>query len=434
VNHNKHYTLAVASSLVSKLGTTLLQLTLLPLAASSLGNDGFALYMMLTAASGWVALTSLGLGPILSVKIAFNEIDGTPKNEQTLVASAFWTSLALTALASGAAVVTAIGVPPEKIFGSHFETRSRELIVGFLFLSAGYVLQSNFAIFEAAQNGLQRQHTTNLVVAAGAFATIPAAVAVAHWKPTPIALLSAGILPTLVFRFWHVVWILRRRITLLPKWRSFDLGTAKALLSAGTVYSLAGSAGNFISHALPTIQVGRILNSAQTGAFASTLYLITLLSGITAMFVSPAVPAFATNVALRNHLWLRSTYTKLLIASIVMASIAAIALVFLGPIVFGVWLRGTIMPDFALRAWAGLYFILSTWEVLHFSLLVAMHKTALASLLVLARSIAGAIFTHPLLATEQAAAPFIAMCVAILVVNFAPLYLLARSGLNPKTS
>jgi O-antigen/teichoic acid export membrane protein len=430
MNKARYYRLAVASSLVSKLGTTLLQLLLTPLAAMALGVEGFALYVMLIAASGWLAITSLGLGPILAVHVACNVVDGTAQREQIIVSSAFWTSLGFSLLAATLAAVAVIALPTNLIFGSQFELRSREVVVGFLTLSAVYVLQVNLSIFEAVQAGLQRQHTTNLVIAMGALVTLPIVFAVARWVPTPVAMLAAGILPTIVLRLGHALWLVSKRISMLPRWHCFDTQVVKLLLSSGAVYSLAGSAGNFISHALPTIMIGRVLDAAQTGAFAATLHLITLLSGVTAMLVSPAVPAIASSLAQRDKLWVSGAYIKLLLASLGFAIAAALVLSIAGDQIFEAWLRGTVQPSWGLLVSAGAYFVLSTWEVVHFSLLVAMHKAAIASVLVFTRSVAGAIITQTVLPAGEGATPFVAMCLAILIIDSVPLYLLVRSGLR----
>lgn len=430
MSKTKYYRLAVASSLISKFGTTLVQLLITPLAAIALGVEGFALYVMLIAASGWLAIVSLGLGPVLSVQVARNVIDGTPQREQAIVASAFWTSLGLSLLAATVSAVVVLTIPVSQIFGSQFERHSGDVIFGYMLLTAVYVLQVNLSIFEAVQAGLQRQHTTNLVVALGALVTLPIVFVVADWRPTPASFLVAGLLPTLVLRLAHALWMCSKRMSILPRWQSFDIQVVKLLLSSGAVYSLAGSAGNFISHALPTILIGRVLDAVETGAFAATMHLIILLSGVTAMLVSPAVPVIASSLAQRDHGWVQNAYNKLLLGSMGVAFVAAAVLALAGDQIFEVWMRGTVQPDRWLLVSAGAYFLLSTWEVVHFSLAVAMQKAVIASWLVFLRSVAGATLTVIILPSGGAGTAYIAMCIAVLFVNSVPLYLLVRSGIR----
>ena len=432
MNKARYYRLAVVSSLVSKFGTTALQLLLTPLAATALGVDGFALYVMLIAASGWLAITSLGLGPILSVQVACNVADGTAIREKVIISSAFLTSLGFSLIAATIAAFSVIALPTSLIFGSQFELRSREVVVGFLLLTVVYVIQVNLSIIEAAQAGLERQHTTNLVVAIGALITLPVIFAVARLVPNPVAMLAAGILPTIFLRSGHALWLVCKRKSMLPRWRYFDIQVVKLLIAGGAVYSLAGSAGNFISHALPTIMVGRVLDSAQTGAFAATLHLIILLSGVTAMLVSPAVPAIASSLAQRDGYWVRNAYKKLLFVSLGFALAAALALAMAGEQIFEVWLRGAVHPGWRLLVAAGVYLVFSTWEVVHFSLLVAMHRATVASLLVFARAVAGAIITQAVLPAGENATPFVAMCFSIMLIDSVPLFLLVRYGLYKK--
>jgi hypothetical protein len=109
---------------------------------------------------------------------------------------------------------------------------------------------------------------------------------------------------------------------------------------------------------------------------------------------------------------------------------AALVLAIAGDQIFEAWLRGTVQPSWGLLVSAGAYFVLSTWEVVHFNLLVAMHKAAIAAVLVFTRSVAGAIITQAVLPAGEGATPFVAMCIAILLINSVPLYLLVRSGLR----
>jgi len=178
--------------------------------------------------------------------------------------------------------------------------------------------------------------------------------------------------------------------------------------------------------------VGRVLDPAQTGAFAATLHLVTLLSGVTAMLVSPAVPAIASSLVLRDGYWVNNAYKKLLFVSLGFALAAALVLAIAGDRIFELWLRGAVQPVWGLLAGAGVYLVLSTWEVVHFSILVAMHRAATASLLVFARAVAGAILTQLVLPTGETATPFVAMCFSILLIDSVPLFLMVRSGLYRK--
>jgi len=377
-----------------------------------------------------MSISSLGLGPVLSVQVACNVIGGTPQREQAIVATAFWTSFGISLLAAILAATAVLTSPIKQIFGPQFELRSQEIVVGFLILSAVYVLQVSISILEAAQAGLQRQYTTNIVVALGALTTVPFVFMVSKWMPTPIAMLSAGIFPTLILRLFHAFWLMSKRISMMPRWNAFDLSIAKLLLSNGTVYSLAGSAGNFLSHALPTILIGRVMDAVHTGTFAATIHLLNLLSGVTAMLVTPAVPAITSSLAQHDYNWVRNTYIKLSLSALGFSVVAALMLGVVGDQIFQVWLRGTIQPGWKLLVSAGVYFILSTWEVVHFSFILATQKITIASLLIFTRSIVGAILTQIFLPIGGNVTPYIAMSAAVLIVDSVPLYFMVRSRLS----
>lgn len=425
----KYYKYAVASSIASKVASTLVQLVLMPIAAAALGSGGFALYVMLTAAAGWLSMTNLGLGPTLSVRIAQNETSGSPQHEQALFSSIFWVSVVLSCAVAISTIMCIFMLPVHNLFGAGFVDSAQTIAFGLLVLTLAYILQSTLAIYEAAQAGRQRQYTTNIATALSAPATMAAVYFTAKWMPNPVALLVAGLLPTLITRTAHAWWIASRRSSFVPRWAGFDAGLAKSVMVSGAFYSLAGSAGNFISHGLPTMLVGRVLDTAQTGSFAATLTLVTLLSGVTSMMASPAIPAIANSHAEHDSHWVHQAYWKLVTWSAVFSAGTALALGFLGDVIFAWWLRGTVAPSQELLLFAGLYFILSSIEVVHFSVLTAFHRIKVASALVFARAVVGGLLTVAWLPSGNSATPFKAMCVAILMIDLLPLFLMVRSSL-----
>ena len=417
----KNYKYAVGSSILSKVATTASQLLLMPLAASSLGVDGFALYVMLIATAGWLSLSNLGIGPTLSIRIAQNATSGTQLQEGQLFSSALACSLALSLIVALGATAAVHLIPIDIFFGPTYAQDETTIKWALTILIIAYFIQTNVSIFEAAQAGLQQQHILNVVTALSSIPTILAIVVAAQWHPNPVSILCAGIIPTLTIRLAHAVWLAKTNSSLVPRHRSFDAGTAQNLCLNGSTYALAGTVGNFVSHVLPIMLIGRALDSTQTSAFAAVLSLIILLSGVTAMIATPAIPAIASSFANGERVWVHRAYRNLLSVGMTFSLAVTAGLYFFGQHIISIWMRGVITATPELLIAAAIYFIASTWEVIHFTVLIALRKIHTPSLLILSRSLAGAVAIFMLLPYGGVALPFAAMTIAIVLIDMIPL-------------
>ena len=89
-----------------------------------------------------------------------------------------------------------------------------------------------------------------------------------------------------------------------------------------------------------------------------------------------------------------------------------------------------ISPSRELLASAGVYFIMSTWEVVHFAILVGLGKIGISSTLVFVRALIGAFVMAVLPNASSDWLPFTIMTVAILAIDMFPLRFLVLKTLK----
>lgn len=425
----QRYVYAVSSSLVSKVATVLTQLIVMPLAARALGVDAFALYVVLLSAMGWLALANPGIAPTLSIEIARNSVGGSLDAERTLVSSAFFLSSAI-ALAVAAFFLVIVYIFPVDLWFGKEGYGLRALIRDCLALVAlAFVMQSVLVIFEAAHVGRQRQHLVNSVMAVSAIPTLITVTVTSIFSNSLVLFLAATIFPSQVIRLAFLVFTTRFYKSLIPRFRQIKVSVVRGLASVGSVYALAGTFGNFLAHVLPITLVSRTYSAEPTAAFGTVMNLVILISGVTAMIVSPAVPGLAAAWVERRISGVRKAYFGLLAAGMGFSVLVAAVLIFFGPQVMQFWMRGSIDPEPSLMGWAGVYFVFATWEVIHFTVLSALREIKVASLLVFGRALLGALLMVYFLPTETSAAPFVVMVVCIALVNAIPLFLILRTKL-----
>lgn len=376
---------------------------------------------MLAAAIGWLFLANLSINPSLIVGIAKHNAQGQRTEALALLSSGFFLSFTIAAIVGMAALAIALFGPVANLFGPTYVQDEEAIRLGLAVLSIFFVIQVALSSIESAQSALHRQHVNNLVVAASGVPCVVAMLVVAQVNPSPVALIIALNGPSLTFRLANCLAFLYRTPDLVPSVALVRRDLCRNLTSRGAIYALAGTASNLLSHVLPILVVGRSLDAENAAAFAATMNAVILLSGVTTMLTVPLWPALADAVARNDREWGLHAYRRLAGAVLIFGLGVALTLSFAGEWIFGVWFRGHIAPAPELLAAAGVYFLFSSLEVVHFMVLVGLDHVRQASLLVFARALAG---TTLLLAVNPLPGsfwPFAAMVAAIVLVDLIPL-------------
>lgn len=421
---------AVGSSIASKIATVAVQIIAMPVAALSLGAHGFALYAMLTAAVAWLTLSNLGVGPVLTVRLASAHAMGKVEDERNIFSSAFFPSLILSSLASLSALLIIWMVPIENIFGPLYVADISTIRSGLTVFVAIFYLHTNLSLFEYAQSGYQEQYVQNLVSALSSLLSLLALLIFVKFYPTPVGLILALNSPVVFLRFCNAIFVMLRHSHTRPSLKAFRWYLCKTLMQSGAVYSLAGGVGNFLAHILPVILIGRMFSAESSAAFAATMNLLILASGVISMLSTPLWPAIADSIARGDRGWAERAYNRLLLAVMTFGFATALALTFKGELIFEIWFKGQINPARNLIVGAALYFVASCWESAHFSVLVGLHKISVASVLVFTRTAVGIIAISVFLKVGSETSIFVIMFFSILLVDFIPLRMMVKRKLS----
>jgi len=133
----------------------------MPLALHVLGVSRFGVYTTLAAAIGWLGLSSVGIGPGLTRKIAEAAAKEDRNLEKKLVSSAFFLMLAIVfPLTCAAFILIWIG-NPILIFALKYLPYLHEIREGLSALLIMFAIRMMLSIGEAAQMGYQEQYIIN---------------------------------------------------------------------------------------------------------------------------------------------------------------------------------------------------------------------------------------------------------------------------------
>lgn len=430
IGRARRFSYAVITSIASKVSTAGVQIVALPIAAAALGTHGFALYSLLAAAVGWLALANLSIGPGLGVRLAGLRVVDSPQTTSEVFSSGFFLNLILVMLVGAAAMGAIWNLPVHEWFGPAYIQDKDEIRYGLTALVVFFIVQSSLAPVEAAQTAYQNQHVLNIVAAAGGLCCIFAVIATAAETPSPVSLIVAMNSPTLLARVGNAVAFVARNSALFPRPSGLNKTVCRELATSGLTYSLAGTAGHFLSHIFPVLVIGRNFAPDTAGAFAATMNAIILASGVLSMVTTPMWPAIADSIARGDREWARRAYGRLLGATLLFGTMVAVVFSTFGTRIFDVWFRGHIQPHWTLLTAAGLYFLASSWEVAHFMTLVGLNRIKTASTLMFLRSVVGTVAVLSMGPVWNAAGPFAAMTAAIIVIDMLPLRRLTLAALS----
>ena len=416
--------------MLSKFMTAIVQIIALPVAIRALGNKQFVLYAMLASAVGWLSLVNIGIGPALAVRIA----EATARKDR-LAEKQFLTSALLPILS----IVFFIGIVfffviqyarITSLFGQNYIESGNIIKEGISVLVVLFLLQTVLSVVEAAQLGYQEQYILNLMAMASNMVCIIAIIFVAKYKPSVIWMIFAVNIPPFIFRIANVIIFFVKRSFLLPSINNFSWTVCKSLLSNGFIFSLAGGLGNFLCHQFPVIMAGRDWSSQDATSFAVAMNALIIASGMISMVTISLWPAISDSIARGEHDWVRLTYRRILMYSIIYGTFVGVIFAVFGTRLFRLWYGQSIYISQPLGIFLGLYFVLLMLENATFTMLIGMKLIIIPSILYLARSIFSIILMLTLLKFIGTSGPFISLCISVCIFTLVPFTLLSRHALR----
>jgi len=365
--------LAVGTSLVSKVGSIVLQLIAIPVAVRVLGLEMYGVYAALTTAVSFLSLTGIGVGPGLTRAIAKAHAADDRAGEQ----SYFMTAVSLLTIAGliAAGLVYAIlhFFAATTLFGAGFAPY-QALIESCAPLVAGLVfLEILLSSVERTQAGYQEMHHANLAGALGNTLGGLLLLGGIHFWPS-IQFLMLSVLGVLALcRLGNgVLMLLGRRRYLLGGMRSFSTTKARELISDGLAFTAAQSVAPLLHREGGKLLASHFGGPAAAGIYAVLNQISTLLGGFIAMITGPLWPALMDAAHRRDFAWFESARRRLWTAVLVYAGGAGLVLGLAGTGLISLWLGGQVaISQPVLIAFACYYFAIA-WAHVNYVFLTGL--------------------------------------------------------------
>ena len=364
--------LAVATSLVSKLGTVFLQLLSIPLAVRVLGREEFGLFTAVNLTLGTVSLLEIGIGPALAHGLSRARAKVDPNAERELASTAFYLMGALALLVGLVLTAVLLSLPPGSLFGEKFIEKGHilrpALWVGLGLFLMVFVLNLTERIREA----FLEVATNNLWGAAGNIAGA-IFIGVGIWFVPEVWFLVLALHGAMVLaKLCNTAACWKMHPLTIPSLKYFRPQLAKSLFTDGLSFSACFILTGFVEANFCGWLIGRIGGGPSEVALFGVFITLTVMQlGFVVMLSTPTWPAVAEALARNDVQWARGAARRLYLYGSGFAACSALGLVLLGPWAMGLWLGEAFgETDRAILACYALYFIAHVWRHLNHAMMI----------------------------------------------------------------
>lgn len=373
---NRQLLRSIATSFFSKGVSSILQLVAMPIAIRALGADTYGIYAMLVGALAWVTMSSVGIGPGLTLRLASGRDSPDEQRRLVTTATVLMALMAGLALAVIAVVVNTVGIP--NLFGERALAYEREVRQGLVAISLLLALYLVSTVIDAAQAGYQNQYVSNLWTIAANILTIGLLVLVVPRWASVVTLILAIYGPMVLARVGNCASLLLSRPYLLPRWNAVDPGVATGLIATGGAIFL-GQLASYGYHQYGAFWVGRVVGPDDAARYAVMSQVFVFSIGLITMITVPLWPAIADAYARRDGAWIWSAYRQTRRAVVAFGLALGLGIAIAGEPVIARWISPDVAPTLSFQLLAGCFFVLDVWDNLHYSVLLGLNRPWLAA-------------------------------------------------------
>lgn len=415
---NKNLYRALRTALVARGAGFFLQVISLPLAAISLGVDGFSVYAMLVAILNWLGLSNIGISQATTLHIA-------SESESELRAHVFIISLILTLIiATTISVTCIILVFSTPIIEWLFQRQTHSFVSlykSILFICCVYFITQILSVFEAAQLAQQRQDRTNLFNATGTIIAAVAVYMVTRHPSNVFDILLAVYLPVLGTRCVNAVLVFRTISPINVSILCVRGPRSGHILRDGLSFMSGSTIGNFLCHPLTILIVGASTTSVITAQYAAVMNAVILAASVFALLAGPFAGALPEAHLHGDWTWIRKSYKLTLLSAICYALFPSVLFAVFGQNVFTLWYRGSIVPVHPMLLGAGLYVLVLAAEVINYNFLSNLQCLQSASKWILLKAIITALAVIVLVASGNVVYTFYVLALVQILFSTIPL-------------
>lgn len=324
---------AVATSLLSKGSTALLQFISLPIAARVLGRVEFGIYATISMAVLMVAILQLGVAPALGQSISEASAKKDRKREGQLYKNGAILVVGFGVLGLILAAVLIATVPLPVMFGPEyapFEEQMRPALwIGVLLMLGLTFVETT----DRVREGYMESDIVNTWATAGNLVGAVVVFTCIRFQPSISFLLLAVFGPNIIARAISTVLLLKKRPWLISGSYRPDRATMIKLIREGLSFSATSFLVYTTEIAICALIIGRISGPDEVAIFQVLVSITTAYTGMLIMVGRPIWAAIADAKTRKDQAWMTAATRRYYQYLVALTAAAGVMLIGFGPLI-----------------------------------------------------------------------------------------------------
>jgi O-antigen/teichoic acid export membrane protein len=424
--------LTTASGFATRIVAMAVNLVTVPIALGYLGRAQYGLWAAVTSFTTWVVLFDLGI--VNGLVNAIAQANGADDREgaRRAVSTAFALLVGIAAALGLAAAIALPLIDWAALFAARGAVDATTVRWAVAAAVIPVIVALPLSIVRQIYAGYQRAYVGNLFSLLGSAGTLAGTLLAARLDAGLPALVAVVACSTTIAGVLNMAYLFRVQMPWLrPRWSLASRESALRLLRVSVPLFLFQAGALLVSETQLIILAHRA-GLALAGDYSLVLRLYVLIGSVIVLSTSAFVPAFREAAERGEHAWLRRGFTRMLVARMAMAGIAAGTVLLAGNLLLRLWLgRAAVQFDLSVWALLAVLVLAAPWATAFSDLLTIMDRVWAQVGLVLANGAATAYLTYLLAPAYGVAGALAAMTCVTAVISSWLLPVLTRPLLAP---
>lgn len=343
VQRTRRAVLTAGVNVAAKLVVAATLLVTIPMTREYLGAERFGFWMTIGSLTALLVFADFGIGNGLLNAIASASGRDDRVGMRRQIASALVMVSVVGILVAGVLASVVWTFDLDRVFGVHEPAARADVRPSLLAFLLCLFLGLQAGVVQRVLSGLQRGVDNGVLGIVGQTAAVLCLLAaISQSAGLPWLVISVLGVPSVVTIAGGWLWLWAREPDLVPRRGDADVGSMRALATAGALFfvlqlaaSLAFASDNLIGSASA--------GAVAVGDFAIAAKLFGVVSMVVSIVIAPLWPAYGEALSRGDSLWVRRTLIRSVMMSAIVACVASTALWQLFDLVTGMWL-GRALP------------------------------------------------------------------------------------------
>jgi O-antigen/teichoic acid export membrane protein len=389
-----------ASGVIVKATAILVNAVSLPITVRYLGREQYGFWVTISTTIMMLAVLDLGIANTLTNCISRAYAERSDEMAKRYYSTAFWATSAIAVLLGFLGAASWHHIDWGALFGLRDPAVARQA-GKCAAISFGYVLFTlPLGLANKVMGGYQRVPVANTFAILNSVLGLVATILVVRMHGTVVDLMTAFCAAMLTGTILLNLWMaFRHKPRIRPALRKVHLGATREIMSHGMLFFVLQIAGLAVFNTDNFI-IAHFLGAEQVTPYAVTWRLVAYASVLQSLLVPSLWPAFSEAYAGQDMAWIRATYRRIMRATVLTVSSAALLLGFAGRWIISVWAGKAAVPGSALLWGMCFLIVLLTITINQAALLAATQRLLLqavcASLTAMLNLVLSVVLVHRL--------------------------------------